>query len=48
MTSSKEELERVRLSNKCSNYGDSFNRRNFFKLTFDSYLDIVKMYYLKK
>jgi len=43
MTSSKEELERVRLSNKCSNYGDSFNRRNFFKLTFDSYLDIVKI-----
>ena len=40
---SKEELERVRLSNKCNDYGDSFTRRNFFKLTFDSYTDVVKI-----
>ena len=41
MTSSKEELERVRLSNRCNDYGNSFTRRNFFKLTFDSYTDVV-------
>ena len=40
---SKEELERVRLSNKCNDYGDSFTRKNFFKLTFDSYTDVVKI-----
>ena len=43
MTISKEELERVRLSNRCNNYGNSFTRRNFFKLTFDSYTDVVKI-----
>ena len=40
---SKEELERVRLSNRCTNYGNSFTQTNFFKLTFDSYTDIVKI-----
>ncbi len=40
MTSSKEELERVRLLNKCNDYANSFSCRNFFKLSFDSYTDI--------
>ena len=44
MTShSKEDLERTRLSNKLDDYGNSFSRKSFFKLTFDSYIDIVKI-----
>ena len=44
MTSnSKEELERTRLSNRLEDYGNSFTRKHFFKLTFDSYIDIVKI-----
>tara|TARA_R100001015_G_C4547349_1_gene110011 strand:+ start:62 stop:619 length:558 start_codon:yes stop_codon:yes gene_type:complete len=39
----KEEIERVRLSNKCNDYGNSFTRKNFFKLTFDSYVDIIQI-----
>ena len=40
---SKEELERVRLLNKCNDYVNSFSCRNFFKLSFDSYTDISKI-----
>ena len=43
MTSSKEDRERVRLLNKCNDYANSFSRRNFFKLSFDSYTDISKI-----